>query len=797
MGTNSPQRRLGALPLYLGVFTTSMAGLVLEIALTRVFSVSLWHHLAFMVISTALLGFGISGAFLSIFNFVFQHELHHVLALLSGLFSFSVLISLALMIRVPLDPLAINEPRHILYLLAYYALVVLPFLFTGLTLGTALSRMAGQIGFLYFADLIGAGLGCLIVVGALSMLSGQGVVLLAALLAALASFFYSLQAARTLRLLALALIVSLGALIPQADGLFPLHIPRSKLLGIALDPVGHPNLRILYTGWNPFSRIDVIWEPNQGGYVWGLSKRYSGYTPEQISILIDAAALTTINRFNGNLSEMEFTNYMPSSLAYQIAEQPSVLIIGPGGGLDVLAALRNGASRIVGVEINPLIVNLMKGQFDDFAGGLYTMYPQIDIHIAEGRNFVRRSTDAYGVIQLSQVDTFAAASSAAYSLSENYLYTVEAFEDYYDHLTDDGYLAISRWYFEPPVQALRLVTIGATALEHRGVKEPWRHFVVVRSGDISTVLMKKTPFHQTEIAHLQELCADRGFGLLYIPGDRGDDNNPFASFLTSSPSEAFYRQIPFDVKPTTDDRPFFFEYYGWQNLGYFRSGKFTLIVILLQALLLSIGLILLPLWLWRRVELRTHGRWHWLIYFACLGIGFIFIEVVLMQQLVLYLGHPTASISVVLFSLLSFSGLGSFISGRLQGDSRRYLRVVIPILGMMGLIYTVILSPLALATLSWNLPWRVALSIILLAPLGLVMGMPFPLGIRLVDSFNNKLIPWAWGVNGCASVLGSILSVIIAMTRGFSTVLVLSVLVYQVALVSILTLKPPSSLTKL
>jgi hypothetical protein len=341
-----------------------------------------------------------------------------------------------------------------------------------------------------------------------------------------------------------------------------------------------------------------------------------------------------------------------------------------------------------------------------------------------------------------------------------------------------------------------LVTIGATALEHRGVKESWQHFVVVRSEDISTVLMKKTPFHQAEIAHLQELCADRGFEILYVPGDQGEDNL-FAGFLTSSPSEAFYRQVPFDVKPTTDDRPFFFEYYGWQNLGYFRSGRFTLVVILLQALLLSVGLILLPLWLLRRAELRTHGRWHWLIYFACLGMGFIFIEVVLMQQLVLYLGHPTASISVVLFSLLSFSGLGSFISGRFQGDSRRYLRVVIPILGTMGLIYAVILSPLALATLAWDLPWRVALSVILLAPLGLVMGMPFPLGIRLVDSFNNKLIPWAWGVNGCASVLGSILSVIIAMTFGFSTVLVLSVLVYQVALVSILTLKHPSSLTKL
>lgn len=789
MTAATPRRR--AWPLYLGVFTTSMSVLLLEIALTRIFSVSLWYHLAFMVISTALLGFGASGTLLAVRPSLLQGDLYRRLRGWAALFSLSVVISFGLMVRIPLDPLAITEPRQVAFLLAYYVVVVLPYFFAGLTLGTALSAWAREIGSLYFADLLGAGLGCLAVVAALYTLPGQGVVLLAALGAALAALLFGLGARPTHHvsrltfhapLIVYAIILSIA--IPLADRLFPLYIPPSKPLSAVHDKVAHPELELVYTGWTPFARVDVMWEPNAGGLAWGLSGAYSGYTPEELFITIDAAAITTINRWSGDLEEMRYLNYTPASLAYQLRPGGKVLTIGPGGGVDVLTALYNGAEQIVGVEINPLIVDLIKGPYREFSGGLYTDYPQVDIQVAEGRNFVSRSPEQYDVIQFSQVDTWAAASSGAYSLSENYLYTVEAFHDYLDHLTPDGLLTVGRWYFEPPRQAFRLVTIGATALEQRGIRDSARHFAVVRAGDTSTVLMKKSEFTAEEIARLREICKPLHFQVLYAP-DMNDPDNWFVRFFQAEDRQQFYRHYPLDVTPTTDDRPFFFEYYGWTNFGDFRSGKLTLTIILAQALVLAAALILWPLYRFRRAGLTTRGSRRFLTYFAALGIGFMFVEMGLMQRFILYLGHPTYSLSVVLFALLVFSGLGSFLSGQLWPEPGRGLRRMILLLGLLVVAYIFLQPSLFRATLPWPLPARAVLSIGLLAPLGLCMGMPFPLGVRLVEAVNRPLIPWAWGVNGFGSVLGSILAVMLAQSCGFSLVMGVAVAVYLLGLLAV------------
>jgi len=815
--------RKGIWPLYLGVFATSMAVLTLEIALTRIFSVSLWYHLAFMVISTALLGFGASGTFLTVRRNLLEN-LESNLARFAGLTAVGVVLSFALMTRLPLDPLAplaegLSPSARlwqtawlILLLLADYVLVVVPFFFAGLTLGSAFSAMAQRISTLYFADLIGAGLGCLVVVGALWVLPGQGVVLFAAGLAALASLLFSLNRGlrspsglgSPLSLLAAGGAVLLFLLSPIADRFLPLYIPPSKPLHQAY---ADPTVDLVYTGFTPFARVDVMYKEGASLGAWGLSPRCTAPpSPEQLFITIDAAAITAITRFDGDLESIGFVNCAPSSLAYQVRAEPldSALIIGPGGGIDVLTAYYNGVKRIVGAEINPLIVNLVTDDalYRDYAGGLYTDYPQIQVELAEGRNFVARSQEQYDLIQFSQVDTWAAAASGAYSLSENFLYTTEAFLDYYDHLTENGLLTVGRWYFEPPRQAFRLVTIGTAALERRGVADPSQHFMVVRAGDTSTFIMKKTPFTPEEIARLRDVVDRLGFTMLYAP-DETDPTNWFVRFFTAPDRAQFYRNYPLDVTPTTDDRPFFFEYYGWSNFGDFRSGKVTLVILLIQALVLAAGLILWPLWRFQRQGLATRGARRFLIYFAALGVGFIFIEIGLMQRFILFLGHPVYSTSVVLFSILTFSGLGSFLSGRLLrglppsesgrqgGDERdpRWLqRRVIPLLGGLTVVYILALPPLFRWLLALDLSYRVGLSILLLAPLGLLMGMPFPLGIRLVDRMNPALVPWAWGVNGFGSVVGSILAVMIAQSYGFAFVIGLAVLVYLSGLVAVLGL---------
>jgi hypothetical protein len=816
-------------PLYLGVFTTSMAVLTLEIALTRIFSVSLWYHLAFMVISTALLGFGASGTFLTVRRHLLEKNLERNLTRFAGLAAVGIMVSFALMIRVPLDPLgpltedltpsarAWQTGLLILLLLADYVLVVIPFFFAGLTLGTAFSAMAKRISTLYFADLIGAGLGCLVVVGVLWILPGQGVVLFAAGLAALAAFFFSMQrridsgwqasdsqlSVSRATFLAVAGAILLFALSPIADRFLPLYIPPSKPLYQAY---ADPTISLVYTGFTPFARVDVMYKQGASLGAWGLSPRCTAPPPpEQLFITIDAAAITTITRFDGDLERIGFVNCAPSSLAYQVRNEPleSALLIGPGGGIDVLTAYYNGAKRIIGAEINPLIVNLVADDalYRDYAGGLYTDYPHIRVELAEGRNFIARSKEKYDLIQFSQVDTWAAAASGAYSLSENFLYTTEAFLDYYDHLTDDGMLAVGRWYFEPPRQAFRLVTIGTTALEQRGVTDPAQHFIVVRAGGTSTFIMKKSPFTANEIAHLRRVVDNLGFTMLYAPDETNPDNW-FVRFFNAPDRAQFYRDYPLDVTPTTDDRPFFFEYYGWNNFGDFRSGKVTLVILLTQALLLASVFILWPLWRFQRRGLATRGARRFIIYFVALGIGFIFIEIGLMQRFILFLGHPVYSTSVVLFSLLTFSGLGSFLSGRLlaispqssrqeeggEKDPRQLQRWVIPLLGVLTLVYIFALPPLFRWLLGMDLTYRVAFSILLLAPLGLSMGMPFPLGIRLVDRVNPALVPWAWGVNGFGSVVGSILAMVIAQSYGFALVMGLAVVIYLGGLVAALSL---------
>jgi len=818
------ERKVGW-PLYLGVFTTSMAVLTLEIALTRIFSVSLWYHLAFMVISTALLGFGASGTVLTLRRDLIEENLERNLTLFAGLMALAIVVCFAIMIRLPLDPLApLTEglpPGEqtwqtillVLLLLAEYVLVVIPFFFAGLALGGTFSAFAKRISALYFADLIGAGIGCLVVIGALRFLPGQGVVLFAAGLAALAAFFFSmLRAGATAKgapsasgatILAAAAMILLLALSPVADRFLPLYIPPSKPLSQAQSD---PTIDLVYTGFTPFARIDVMYREGASLGTWGMSTRCTAPAPpEQLFITIDAAAITTITNFDGDLERIAFVNCAPSSLAYRVRGNPleSALLIGPGGGIDVLTAYYNDVERIVGAEINPLIVNLVTEEelYRDYAGGLYTDYAQIDIELAEGRNFVARSTEKYDLIQFSQVDTWAAAASGAYSLSENFLYTTQAFLDYYDHLTDDGMLTVGRWYFEPPRQAFRLVTIGTTALEQRGAVDPAQHFVVVRAGDTSTFIMKKSPFTAEEIARLRDVVDSLGFDMLYAP-DETDPKNWFVQFFAASDRAQFYRDYPLDVTPTTDDRPFFFEYYGWSNFGDFRSGKATLVILLIQALLLASALILWPLWRFRRQGLVTRGARRFIVYFAALGVGFIFIEIGLMQRFILFLGHPIYSTSVVLFSVLTFSGIGSLLSGRLlsgsshtsgddgagERDPRWLQSRVIPLLCLLTVVYILVLPPLFRALLGMELTYRVFVSILLLAPMGLLMGMPFPLGIRLLDQVNSALVPWAWGVNGFSSVVGSILTVMIAQSYGFAVVMVLAVIVYLVGLAAVLSL---------
>jgi hypothetical protein len=526
---------------------------------------------------------------------------------------------------------------------------------------------------------------------------------------------------------------------------------------------------------------------------------------------IDSAASTPILRFSGNLAQVDYLRYELTALAYRMWRQTAAtpvepftaLVIGPGGGRDLLSALVYGAGRIDGVEINPIIANdVMRGAFADYSGHIYS-HPKVHVSVDDGRSYVRRSGDRYDVIQASLVDTWAATAAGAYTLSENSLYTVEAFTDYFDHLTDRGTLTITRWVFD----GLRLVSLAQEACARRGCDAADR-LAIVQYDKVATFLFKKQPFTPAETAAVRHAAGEMGFTVLYAPDDRfGDrgaairaagvprerkwttDPDDYARLILAPDRFAFYEGYNLDVRPTTDNRPFFFHTTRLRDQFEVAFGRTMLFGNGLSALLtligISAGLVILfiigPLALTGR-ELLGSGWPRWLAYFGCLGAGFMLVEVALLQRFVLLLGHPVYSLTVTLFSLLLGTGAGSYLSRTFADDQVRP-RLVRALLGIIvvAAIGILVLPPLITAVIQTPRAARVVLAILILVPAGALMGIALPAGVRLLSARQPSLVPWAWGMNGALSVMGATLAVFIAMNWGFSVTLMTGAFVYLLA----------------
>jgi hypothetical protein len=463
----------------------------------------------------------------------------------------------------------------------------------------------------------------------------------------------------------------------------------------------------------------------------------------------------------------------------------SVLVIGPGGGRDLLTALVFGADRVDGVEVNPIIANdVMLGHFRDFSGSIY-QNPKVTVVVDDGRSYIRRSNARYDIIQASLVDTWAATAAGAYTLTENTLYTKEAFEDYYDHLSERGMLTITRWVFD----GLRLVSLAQAACESRGC-DAADHMAVIQQDRVATFLFKKTPFTPDDVRQLRETSADLGFTVLYAPGQTSTDND-YAKLVLADSRQAFYDSYHHDVSPTTDNRPFFFHTTKIEDQFQTAFGRSMLFGNGLSALmtLMAISFTFVTLFvvgplLLSGSELRGSNWPRWLAYFGMLGAGFMLIEVALLQRFVLLLGHPVYSLTVTLFSVLLGTGVGSLVSRRI--DDARLLRTVrLVLIGVAGVavLAIVALPPIIRSAISASHATRIALTVLLIAPAGVLMGMPLPAGIRLMTANHSALVPWAWGMNGALSVIGATLAVFIAMNWGFSTTLATGAAIYLAATV--------------
>ncbi|HEY3044434.1 MAG TPA: hypothetical protein VGJ39_10435 [Vicinamibacterales bacterium] len=805
-----------------GIALVSGTLLMTELALTRIFSVIMYYHFAFLAISIALFGLSASGVFAYVARgWLNRYSIGRLLAIESLVYAVATLVALFFLVRLRVG---LNySPENLRLMLTIYALAALPFFTGGLVITLAISRLTARINAVYAADLIGAACGCLVLIPLLDRLGAPGVVLAAATMAIVAALLFAPAAGRTATALAGAVVLAL-----------PLAGQLSGRAGFdVVDTKGHRGDRVLFSKWNSFSRIGV-YDRTFGD--WSLSPTYKGPLPDSRFMDIDSAASTPILGVTPDLSNAQYLRYELTALAYHLVEQRlevrglgsgespltpnlqpptsgfNALVIGPGGGRDLVSALVFGAGHVDGVEINPIIADdVMRDRFRDFSGGIYTN-PRVRITVDDGRSFVRRSPDRYDVIQASLVDTWAATAAGAYTLTENSLYTVDAFNDYLDHLNDRGILTITRWVFD----GLRLVSLAQEACEARGWSAADR-LAIVRQKDVATFLLKKTPFTTGEIDQLRAIAARLQFDVLYAPGGdaridedfgAGTQLGDYARLIRAPDRHAFYASYPQDITPTTDDRPFFFHTtkvgdqfqtaFGRSML--FGNGLSALLTLMAISAALVLLFIVGPLLLaafnppegGHHVRGLPHRWAAWLAFFGALGAGFMLIEVAVLQRFVLLLGHPVYSLTVTLFSLLLGTGLGAAWSRRFPDTALRHTgAIALALIAVLGGVIILIVTPIV----AWAIPFaraaRMAIAVATLLPLGIALGLPMPTGLRMLSAKAPQMIPWAWGINGALSVVGATLAIFIAMNWGFTTTLLAASGTYLIGLFAFLVATVP------
>jgi hypothetical protein len=746
-----------------------MATLLLELSLTRIFSVVFYYHFAFLAISIALFGLGAGG----VFSYVVAGWKGSVYARLGRLSAINSLLIIAALVVV----LAQKQTSNTAIALVYFC-TALPFFLSGAIVSLAISETIERVSRVYFFDLMGAAAGCLLLIPLLNTFGGPATVIAAAVtFAAAGAIWYSMADSVHGRVGCVALALLLVAFLTVNQKQHFIDITHAK--GVALP-------KEFFQQWNSFSRVAVAHLPDQG----------------RDDIRIDADAATGIAKFDFDHLTEEQKRKLQSegpALPYAIRPGAKTLIIGPGGGWDVARAIASGSHDVTGVEINPLIATtIMRKRFPERSNYLY-LRPDVHIYVEDGRSFVRRSPDKYQVLQATLVDTWAATAAGAFALSENNLYTTDAFRDYLQHLTDDGLAAFTRWGFDPPRESLRLISLAMDALGQLGEQEPWRHVIVAREGSVEgwgakdTVLISRKPFSPEDLNRARAAIASGEMQLVYAPG--AGIHNQFEALLLSDEPDQYERDYAFDITPVSDNRPFFFYTVQARDLWQFLTSasrenadyKINRAVPLLFELMLvslaatALVLLLPPVVLGTRLP-RQRGVAGFLMFFLFIGAGYILIEVGLIQKFVLFLGHPTYALTVVIFSMLVSSGLGSALSPRVLGRSEGRLIKALGCVALLASLLALAVSSILTPLVGLALPLKVAITVLLIAPLGFVMGMPFPTALQRLEEWHAPSVRWAWSLNAASSVLGSVGALVCSIYLGLIQTLIIGGVLYLAAL---------------
>jgi len=767
---------------YAGLFLVTLATLAFEILLTRVFSATMWYHFAFMAISIAM--FGMTSGAVLVFRFprLFPVEkTHHSMATSSA--AFGVLLAVAFVGYLFVPHAGGDSPRDKFVLPAIFMGVAVPFVFGGVAVTLALTRFPRQVSGLYAADLAGAAAGCVAVLLALRVADVYtAAIACSATCLAGALCFLPRNSARLRVAIALPLAAAVcfcavnGWLASRQEGLLRIRYVKSQ----------PESVRPEFEKWNTFSRI-TVWPPATvdfpaGAFGTSFDRSDPSAQVPQKYLLIDGGAATVFTGFDGDTGPVEFLRTDVANLAHWLRPESDVLVIGVGGGRDVLSAIVFGQKRITGVELNPITEGLLRRDYADFTGRLAER-PDVHLVADEARSYIARNPQRHDIIVASLIDTWAATAAGAFALSENSLYTVDAWRLFLDRLKPGGVLSFSRWWSpKTAAEGYRTISLGIAALAERGVDDPASHLLVARLPEgvlpgvsVATVLVGVDPFTRADVERFRSVCAEVGFEVVLADGQCAD---PVVSgLLDPARREETLRSFPLDISAPTDERPFFFHSLSLRQIfdREIQKADFSafnlravriLGLLLITVVALSALCILLPLAAMRNRP-PLAGGWPFFVYFAGIGIGFMLVELALMQRLIVFLGHPVYSLSVVLFTILLAGGIGSWMTDRMAADHMMRGGVA----RFAGLIAALVVAGLAVGPIARTFegattPVRILLGGLVVFVPGLFMGMCFPMGIKLASVRHERLTPWFWAINGAMSVTASVLSTAIALEAG-------------------------------
>jgi len=786
---------------YSGVFLIAMATLIIEVLLTRITSVVAWYHLAFFVISLAMLGMTAGAVVVFVRPKWFRDE-HITLRLVQGSGLLAVLMPIGVWaaLQIPLEP--ITSAASFAETLGYGTALAIPFTVSGVVLTLALTRAGMPPGIVYGVDLVGAAAGCVVVIPLLDLVDAPSGILIASGLAAASgyAFAHGGKAAVTsgqMRALLALTVVLVGGGIGNAATDGGLVYPRYVK--------GFEDVRSIHAfrEWNTYSRVTVDDTIEVIPALWAPSRKLPPELAQPIPqrfVKIDGAAGTMMAGLDTNPDDdvpgaPNMHGYLAwdvTSFAHLLRPHGPAAVIGVGGGRDVLEAVRVGHDKVVGVELNDLIVHLHEGPMREFSG--IADLPGVTLVNDEARSFMARDQQRYRVLTMSLIDTWAATGAGAYALSENGLYTVEAWRIFLSRLEPKGIFTVSRWYKpSSPGETARMLGLAMETLWSLGVKEPRKHIVLLQNQAIATLLVSALPFTDKDIDRVQRQAVKRGYNMLLTP--RRLPLNPMlrelAEFTDRDAMWAWARSQDLDFTPPTDERPFFFNMLrpgAWlthgEDLGEldhaFLGNLYatqTLIYATVASTVLTFFAVVIPL-LWRRKDLsgyRLADVGASCGYFALIGLGFMFVEMGLLSRLNVFIGHPTLALASLLGGIIFFTGVGSLLSGKVPMDHPLVARLypLLPAVLVVGVALT--LDPIMQSLASAPTGTRVLAGVAVVGVPALGMGLGFPLGLRLVSALSGEgrpdLGPWMWGVNGACGVVASGLALTCSMAWGIAATL--------------------------